>query len=63
MLNRALYIPAPDACADMVCAFSVFTHLLHTETYLYLEDIRRVLRPGGRLVFSFLEFANPAALA
>jgi len=24
-----------------------------------MEDIRRVLRPGGRLVFSFLEFANP----
>lgn len=57
MLNRTLHIPAPDASADMLCAFSVFTHLLHTETYLYLEDIRRVLRPGGRLVFSFLEFA------
>ncbi len=55
----ALGIPAPDASADMVCAFSVFTHLLHEETYLYLEDIRRVLKPGGRLVFSFLEFAAP----
>lgn len=58
ILNRALHIPAPDASADMLCAFSVFTHLLHTETHLYLEDIRRVLRPGGRLVFSFLEFAS-----
>ena len=58
-LNRTLRIPAPDASADMVCAFSVFTHLLHTESYLYMEDIRRVLRPGGRLVLSFLEFANP----
>ena len=56
VLNRTLNIPAPDASADMVCAFSVFTHLLHAETYLYMEDIRRVLRPGGRLVFSFLEF-------
>jgi ubiquinone/menaquinone biosynthesis C-methylase UbiE len=59
LLSRALRIPAPDASADMVSAFSVFTHLLHTETYIYLEDIRRVLRPGGKLVFSFLEFANP----
>ena len=59
MLNRALHMPAPDASADMVSAFSVFTHLLHAETYLYMEDIRRVLRPGGKLVFSFLEFANP----
>jgi ubiquinone/menaquinone biosynthesis C-methylase UbiE len=60
VLHRALDIPAPDASADMVSAFSVFTHLLHHETYLYLQDIRRVLRPRGRLVFSFLEFADPA---
>jgi SAM-dependent methyltransferase len=58
MLNRTLRIPAPDASADMASAFSVFTHLLHAETYLYMEDILRVLRPGGRLVLSFLEFAN-----
>lgn len=58
VLNRALNIPAADHSADMVSAFSLFTHLLHTETYLYMEDIKRVLRPGGRLVFSFLEFAN-----
>jgi ubiquinone/menaquinone biosynthesis C-methylase UbiE len=59
LLNRTLRVPAPDASADMVCAFSVFTHLLHTESYIYMQDILRVLRPGGRLVFSFLEFANP----
>jgi ubiquinone/menaquinone biosynthesis C-methylase UbiE len=60
VLNRTLDIPARDASADMVCAFSVFTHLLHAESYLYMQDIKRVLRPGGRLVFSFLEFADPA---
>ncbi len=59
VLNRTLDIPARDASADIVCAFSVFTHLLHHESYLYMEDIRRVLRPGGRLLFSFLEFADP----
>jgi len=59
VLNRALTLPADDASADMACAFSVFTHLLHAETHLYLEDMRRVLRPGGRVVFSFLEFAEP----
>lgn len=59
VLNEALSIPAGDSSADMVCAFSVFTHLLHAESYIYMEDIRRVLKPGGRLVFSFLEFANP----
>lgn len=58
-LNRALSLPVGDGSADFVCAFSVFTHLLHQETYLYMEDARRVLRPDGRLVFSFLEFAEP----
>lgn len=58
-LNRTLSLPVPDSSADMVCAFSVFTHLKHTETYIYLQEIHRVLHPGGRLVFSFLEFASP----
>ena len=58
LLNRTLRIPAADASADMACAFSVFTHLLHAESYIYMEDLKRVLRPGGRLVFSFLEFAE-----
>lgn len=59
-LHRELDIPAADHCADFVTAFSVFTHLLHSESYLYLEDIRRVLKPAGRLVFSFLEFSEPS---
>lgn len=49
-------IPAPDGQADFVVFFSVFTHLLHEESYVYLSEARRVLRPGGRCVFSFLEF-------
>lgn len=59
VLNRALSLPVGDASADIICAFSVFTHLLHQETYLYMEDARRALRPNGCLVFSFLEFAEP----
>lgn len=51
-------IPAADASADMVCFFSVFTHLLHEQSYVYLEEARRVLKPGGKIVFSFLEFAE-----
>jgi ubiquinone/menaquinone biosynthesis C-methylase UbiE len=59
ILNHALTIPVPDNSADMISAFSLFTHLLHSETYLYMEDGKRVLKSGGKLVFSFLEFANP----
>jgi SAM-dependent methyltransferase len=55
-----LTIGEVDGCADMVCFFSVFTHLLHEESYVYLREARRVLRPGGRIVFSFLEFRIPS---
>lgn len=55
-----IHIPAADCSADMICAFSLFTHLLHEETYLYLEEVKRVLKPSGKMVFSFLELAHPA---
>ena len=53
-----LNVPVESASVDMICAFSVFTHLQHTETYLYLTDFLRALRPGGTVVFSFLEFST-----
>jgi SAM-dependent methyltransferase len=52
-------IPEREGRADMVCFFSVMTHLLHEQSYWYLEESRRVLKPGGRVVFSFLEYADP----
>lgn len=58
LLNYTPNIPAPDASVDMVVAFSVFTHLYHEESFVYLRDIKRVLRPGGAAVFSFLETAT-----
>ena len=57
-LHTALSIPRRDDSLDMVCAFSIFTHLHHQETYLYLADIRRALKPGGRCVLSYLSFAT-----
>lgn len=52
-------IDAPDASADFVCFFSVFTHLLHEDSYRYLAEALRVLKPGGHVIFSFLEFCVP----
>jgi SAM-dependent methyltransferase len=59
----AIAIPEEDSCADMVCFFSVLTHLLHEDSYRYLRDAKRVLKYGGRIVFSFLEFRVYAARA
>lgn len=53
-------IPEPDGSADFVTFFSVFTHLLHEETFRYMNDATRVLKPGGKLIFSFLEYAIPS---
>lgn len=57
-----LEIPEDDSAADMVCFFSVFTHLLHEQTFVYLRDAKRVLKDGGRIVFSFLEYCVPGHL-
>jgi SAM-dependent methyltransferase len=60
ILNVTPTIVAPDASLDMVFHWSVFTHLFPTESYLYILDTYRALKPGGKLVFSFLEMEDPA---
>ena len=53
-------IPDQTGIADMVCLFSVLPHLLHQDSYRYLREAYRVLKPGGKVVFSFLEFKIPS---
>lgn len=55
-----LTIPAADGSADFVVFFSVVTHLTQEHSYRYLAEARRVLKPHGKIIFSFLEFAVPA---
>jgi len=56
VVTEGLEIPCEDGVADFVCFFSVFTHISHEDCYRYLREAKRVLKPGGRIVFSFLEF-------
>jgi ubiquinone/menaquinone biosynthesis C-methylase UbiE len=55
-------IPVPDGSADFVALFSIFTHLLRSEIESYMREIGRVLRPGGKLIFSYLELPRHAKI-
>jgi 2-polyprenyl-3-methyl-5-hydroxy-6-metoxy-1,4-benzoquinol methylase len=55
-----LQLPMPGESTDFVCFFSVLTHLPHERSFLYLKDASRALRPGGTIVFSFLEYREPS---
>ncbi len=59
IVHRDLTIAASDASLDIVFHWSVFTHLYPEECYLYMKDSFRALKPGGKLVFSFLELEDP----
>lgn len=57
--TEGLTAPAGDGEFDLVCFFSVFTHLPFEACLRWLGECHRVLRPGGRVVVSFLELAVP----
>lgn len=49
-------IPVADNTADFVVFFSVFTHLLDEDVFRYLCESRRIAKPTGKIVFSYLDF-------
>jgi ubiquinone/menaquinone biosynthesis C-methylase UbiE len=55
-LVKKTEIPENNGVADMVCFFSVFTHILPEHTFLYLQEAKRVLKPNSKIIFSFFEF-------
>lgn len=50
--------PYPDASFDITYAASVFTHMLPEAAAHYFRESARVLKPGGRCVFSFFLLDN-----
>ncbi|MFN2548385.1 MAG: class I SAM-dependent methyltransferase [Myxococcales bacterium] len=55
--QRTARFDLPEGSVDVICAFSVFTHMEAEDTYRYFVDARRVVRPGGKLILSCLPFS------
>ena len=51
--------PLPDRSFDVIHLRSVFTHMRPDETAHYLEEIARLLAPGGRCLATFFLFGTP----
>jgi len=52
-LNRAgVPLMFPDAHFDFVYSISVFTHLTQPDQRFWMDEIMRVLRPGGHILFT-----------
>jgi SAM-dependent methyltransferase len=47
-------MPFPDSAFDLAFGTSVFTHLSESVQFEWLAELRRVVRPGGILLLSFL---------
>lgn len=58
-IGENLKIPRSAKSADIVCGFSLITHLLDEEIFECFVEARRVLRSDGVGIFSFLDFENP----
>jgi SAM-dependent methyltransferase len=58
-IARDCEVPLASEEADIVAAFSLITHLLDEEVFIYFRETARVLKPGGVATFSFLDYAHP----
>lgn len=52
-------LPSPDGVFDLIFTACVFHHIDHAEHIHWLRELRRVARPGGRLVIFEHNPANP----
>jgi SAM-dependent methyltransferase len=57
-LQRSSLQPLADASFDKAYCVAVFIHMDKEDFYLYLEDLARVLKPGGLLYFDVWNMAS-----
>lgn len=58
-LTRSDLKSLPDASFDKAYSIAVFIHMDKEDFYMYLEDLARVLKPGGLLFFDTWNTSHP----
>lgn len=58
-LDRTRLDPCADAAYDKAYCVAVFIHMDKEDFLLYLRELYRVLKPGGRLYFDHWNLAHP----
>jgi len=54
------HLPAGEAWADLIVLQSVFTHMFSWDIAHYLQEFRRILKPGGKVFASFFVLDDEA---
>lgn len=44
----------PPQSIDIICAFSVFTHMEHEDAFKYLQAAKKIVKVNGKFIFSCL---------
>lgn len=52
-------LPVDDGSVDRIILFSVFTHLFESGVQNYMREMRRVLKPNGRVLASWFILSEP----
>ena len=53
-LSEQSRLPVDEASFDIICLFSVFTHLAPDDYVLMLKLLRRYIKPDGRIFFTLI---------
>ncbi len=59
VLERTRLDPAADESLDKAYSVAVFIHMDKEDLFLYLEDLYRTLKPGGRIYFDTWNISHP----
>lgn len=62
-VSASTQLPLAPASADLICLFSVFTHLAPQDYMAMLQMLRKYVKPQGKLIFSlFVNEETPGGM-